>query len=240
MSDGAAFLGFPKETFGFLEELDRNNSRGWFGARRDVVERALITPAQEFVTTFGQRARQIYPYLVYDASTNGTGSLFRLSRDTRFSNNKAPYKTNLGFRFWLSEEARHAKRVGLYVHLDKSGVRVYGGAHRLSPEDLVAFRSHVGADPRAADLRRILADLAGRGYELEAEQLSRPPRGYRVDHPNADLLLFKSLFAYSPKIDPDVAQSSRLVGECLARAAALSDLNVWFAEAIPAPSLIAR
>lgn len=240
MRNSETFDGFPSETFIFLRQLEKNNDRAWFSARRDVVERALTTPAQEFVAAFGEGARQIYPRLVYDVRTNGMGSLFRLSRDTRFSSDKTPYKTNLGFRFWLSEEARDAKRVGLYVHLDKSGVRVYGGAHQLSPEDLAAFRSHVGVDSRAADLRRILTVLAERGYELEAEQLLRPPRGYPTDHPNADVLVFKSLCAYSPKIDPDAAQSSRLVGECLAHAAALRDLNVWFTEAIPAPSPVAR
>lgn len=240
MTDVDVFHGFPNETFSFLGELKRNNNREWFGARRDVVERALIVPAQAFVEAFGKGASVIYRQLVYDTSMNGTGTMFRLSRDTRFSNDKTPYKTNLGFRFWLSEDARRAKRVGLYVHLDQSGVRVGGGAHQLSPEDLIAFRSDVAADRRASVLRRILADMAKRGYELEAERLARAPRGYLADHPSADLLVYKSLFALSPKIDPSVAQSPRLVGDCLSHAAALRELNAWFSAALPLPSLRAR
>ena len=94
---------------------------------REEYEAHLYRPALLFVSTLGPALRKIYPQIVFDSRTNGSGSMFRLARDTRFSKDKSPYKTNLGFRFWLSEDARRAKRVGLYVHLDKTGVRVYGG-----------------------------------------------------------------------------------------------------------------
>lgn len=33
-----SFVGFPAATFRFLAELERNNDRDWFNARRDTVE----------------------------------------------------------------------------------------------------------------------------------------------------------------------------------------------------------
>lgn len=232
----AGFGGFPEECFEFLAALERHNNREWFHGMREPCETWVLLPARSFVEALGLELRNVYPLIVFDPSTNGAGSMFRLARDTRFSTNKSPYKTNLGFRFWLSPEARRAKRVGLYVHLDKSGVRVYGGTHRLMPEDLAAFREHVALERHAATLRRILADLENQGYELEAERLARVPRGYAASHAGADLLVVKSLFAVSPRIDRSVAVKPGLVDKCAAHAEALKPLNDWFSEALPLPA----
>jgi uncharacterized protein (TIGR02453 family) len=104
------FNGFPSLTFRFLRELECNNHGDWFIARQDVVEDIVLQPARAFVAVVGKRLQTIYPELVYDARTNGAGSMFRLNRDTRFSRDKSPYKTNLGFRFWLSRREREEKR----------------------------------------------------------------------------------------------------------------------------------
>ncbi|HEY3326420.1 MAG TPA: DUF2461 domain-containing protein [Novimethylophilus sp.] len=234
--NGSGFDGFPPACFEFLATLEQHNNREWFISMRETCETQAYLPAQSFTSSLGLALKKTHPEIVFDPRTNGMGSMFRLARDTRFSRDKSPYKTNLGFRFWLSEEARRAKRVGLYVHLDKSGVRVYGGAHQLTPEELATFRDHVAQDRHAAALRRILAELENMGYELEAERLARIPRGYAADHANADLLVYKSLFAISPKVAPDIARKPELVNECAAHAAALKPLNDWFAEALPLPS----
>lgn len=232
MSDHC-FSGFPQGCFDFLEALECHNNREWFNSARGICEKQVYQPAQLFVSAMGPRLKKICPELVFDPRTNGMGSMFRLARDTRFSRDKSPFKTNLGFRFWLSEKARRAGRIGLYVHLDRSGVRVYGGAHRLGPEDLAAFRIHVTQDRYAAVLRRILAGLEQAGCELDAERLDRVPRGYAADHGNADLLRYKSLFAVSPRMTVSVARKPLLVEECAAYAATFKPLNDWFARALP-------
>lgn len=229
----AVFNGFPEECFAFLRALEHHNDREWFAALREECETHVYRPAQLFVSALGPALRKIYPHIVFDPRTSGSGSMFRLARDTRFSKDKSPYKTNLGLRFWLSEAARRAKRVGLYVHLDKTGVRVYGGAHQVLPDELAAFRDYVIEGRHGTELRRTLSDLADRGYGLESERLARVPRGYPADHPSAELLLYKSLFAMSPKILPDVAQRAQLVGECARHAADLKPLNDWFSRALP-------
>ncbi len=53
-----------------------------------------------------------------------------------------------------------------------------------------------------------------------------------VERLSADSLVYKNLIALSPKIDPNVALSRRLVGERLPPAAALRALNAWFAAAL--------
>lgn len=221
------FAGFPVQTFRFLEELERNNERDWFAARRELAEDFIMRPAAEFVSAVGERLRGIYPELVYDVRTNGTGSMFRMNRDTRFTKDKSPYKTSLGFRFWLTPGERTRKRIRLYVHLDKEGLKVYGGEHcQMEPQNLATLRDAIAND-RAGRLNRILDGLSGCGFSLDAETSSRVPRGYPADHPNAELLRMKSLFARSPVVPLEIATSPALIDQCAAYAAALKPLNDW-------------
>lgn len=228
-----AFSGFPEACFDFFAALERHNNRDWFNGMRELYVTQVISPAQAFVEALGMALMAVYPHIVFDTRSNGSGSMFRLVRDTRFSKDKSLYKTNLGLRFWLSAAARRAGRVGLYVHLDKSGVRVYGGVHQLTSEELAAFRDYVAEKQHGDRLRRILSTLEKQEYGLEGERLTRVPRGYTVDHACADLLRYKSLFAMSPKIERDAALNSGLVGLCLTHAAALKPLNDWFTDALP-------
>jgi uncharacterized protein (TIGR02453 family) len=232
-SEQPAFSGFPEACFDFFTALERHNNRDWFNSMRELYVTQVISPAQAFVEALGMALVDVYPHIVFDTRSNGSGSMFRLARDTRFSKDKSPYKTNLGLRFWLSMAARRVGRVGLYVHLDKSGVRVYGGAHQINPEELAAFRNYVAEERQGDKLRGILSALENQGYCIEGERLVRVPRGYAADHVCADLLRYKSLFAMSPKIERNAALGSELVGLCLNHAAALKPLNDWLSDALP-------
>ncbi|MFZ5524285.1 MAG: DUF2461 domain-containing protein [Pseudomonadota bacterium] len=221
------FTGFPAETFHFMQELESNNNRDWFSANQDIYERAVIVPAQDFVAAFGIRARHIYPGLVYDTRINGTGSMFRMNRDTRFSKDKAPFKTNLGFRFWLTPDERLAKRVRLYVHLDKHGVRVYGGEHcMMEPDALHALREAIAKETKGR-INRLLEQLSKQGFAANDEKLVRVPRVYPSDHPNADLLRLKNMFMISPLITRESAGRKGFIEQCVHYAEILKPLNDW-------------
>jgi len=225
-----AFNGFPKECFEFLEALERHNSREWFSRMREECAAHVYHPTESFVNTLGPALTHIFPRIVFDSRTNGSGSMFRLARDTRFTTDKSPYKTNIGLRFWLSSAERAAKRVRLYVHLDKRGVRVYGGEHcRMKPADLAALREVIAAD-KGNSLKGILGRLEKSGFTSDAERLTRVPRGYPPDHPNADLLRLKSLFMYSPVVTSSVAQTPALIDHCVAHATTLKPLNDWLGD----------
>lgn len=227
------FEGFPPQTFQFFEELECNNDRTWFAAQRLRVDTCVMRPASAFVGALGERLRRVHPGLVFDARTNGSGSLFRLQRDARFSREGGPYKTNLGFRFWLSEAERAEKRVRLYVHLDTSGVRVYGGEHcQMEPARLALLREAIARDVDG-DLVALLAKLSRGGFEIDDQKLSRVPRGYGADHPRADLLRLRSLFVRSPPMSPELAQTPAMVDHCVAHVRALKPLNDWLGAGLP-------
>ena len=85
---------FGPGLFTFLADLRANNDREWFAANKQRYEEHVLEPALAFVAAFAPRLERISPHLRADARPSG-GSLFRIYRDTRFSKDKTPYKTNI-------------------------------------------------------------------------------------------------------------------------------------------------
>lgn len=231
-SPEAVFTGFPVECFGFLDGLKRHNERSWFERHRAEFEQFVLEPSRTFVVRFGSALRARYPALVFDPAVNGTGSMFRLARDIRFSRDKSPYKTNLGFRFWLSEKARAKRHVGIYVNVATGGVEVYGGAHGLDPTKTRAFRNGLKTAKQGAQFQSIIDELLCQGYRLHGECLARAPREFPAEHPQANLARYKDLMAISPIIDRTAASQPALIDACVRSAAALKPLNDWFVKAL--------
>ena len=100
------FSGFSPEAIQFLADLAANNDRAWFQPRKADYERLLKEPLEALVAALAERfeARGI------PLQADPKRSIFRIYRDTRFSKDKSPYKTNVGASFpWV--EARLAQRV---------------------------------------------------------------------------------------------------------------------------------
>ncbi len=80
---------FTSKTLSFLRALKRNNSREWFHARRDDYEAHVRGPMVAIVERLAEDFRTVAPEFSADPKT----SIFRQWRDTRFSENKTPLKT---------------------------------------------------------------------------------------------------------------------------------------------------
>ena len=92
------FSGFSPEAIQFLADLAANNDRAWFQPRKADYERLLKEPLEALVAALAERfeARGI------PLQADPKRSIFRIYRDTRFSKDKSPYKTNVGASFpWV-------------------------------------------------------------------------------------------------------------------------------------------
>jgi len=127
---------FGPELFSFLEDLGANNDREWFAANKRRYEEHLLEPALAFIGEFAPRLEKISPHFRADARPSG-GSLFRIYRDTRFSKDKSPYKTNVGLHF-RHERAKDAHAPGYYLHIGPD--EVFGGAGIWHPATDAANR----------------------------------------------------------------------------------------------------
>lgn len=173
---------FTPALFGFLKDLAANNNRDWFWANKDRYERDVRQPALEFITDFGPRLSSISEYFVADSRTVG-GSLFRIHRDTRFSKDKTPYKTNTGMHF-RHVRAKDAHAPGFYVHLQPRGSFAGVGIWGPDGPTATAIRQAIVDDPaawkKAAYGKRFRDAYAMDDHD---DKLKRPPRGFDPEHP---------------------------------------------------------
>lgn len=172
---------FGPGLFWFLEELERNNNKPWFEKNKPRYIAEVRDPLLGFVSDFGPRLRKISRHLVADPRPVG-GSMFRIYRDTRFSPDKRPYKTNAGAQF-RHARAKDVHTPGYYLHLGIDGVFAAGGIWHPDGESLQKIRGAIAEKP--ARWRKLLSAppyRAGR-LALGGASLKRPPRGFDPDHP---------------------------------------------------------
>lgn len=79
-------------TFDFLKKLENNNNREWFNAHKNLFTAARIDVISFVEELIGSMAE----FDVEIGEIDAEKSLFRIYRDTRFSTNKEPYKSNFG------------------------------------------------------------------------------------------------------------------------------------------------
>ena len=173
------FARFEKKTIRFLRELEANNNREWFKANKSRYEEDVLDVALRFIQSMQDPLADFAPHFMAVPTRIG-GSLMRVYRDTRFSKNKLPYKTNIGIQF-RHELAKNVHAPGYYVHIDPEQVFIGVGMWRPESDPLRGIRERIAAKP--AEWRRAVGDKGfQRHFKLGGEALSRPPRGFDKNH----------------------------------------------------------
>jgi uncharacterized protein (TIGR02453 family) len=121
------------------------------------------------------------------------GSLFRIYRDTRFSPDKRPYKTQAGMSF-RHRSGRDVHGPVFYLHLEPGNVFAAAGVWHPPAETLARVRDAIVAE--AGRWRRVRASRAAALDEGDA--LKRPPRGYDPGHPFVEDLKRRSFTSSTP------------------------------------------
>ena len=162
------FQGWQGDFQAFFIGLQLDNSKRYFDAHRNEYQELVRGPLELLV-------QELEPEF-------GPSKLFRPNRDTRFSANKEPYKTNVA-----------ASGAGGYVSLDAKGLTAAGGRYHLEPPELARFRTAVAAERSGSQLAGIVAGLRAKGYDVHGEELKRVPPPHPQEHPRGALLRHKRL-----------------------------------------------
>jgi len=183
--------GFTKKTLAFLRALDRHNTREWFHARKDRYLAEVRAPMVELV----ERLAVDLPAFAPDLVANPRTSLYRPYRDTRFSANKTPIKTNIAAVFPHRLLPKH-EGAGFYLEIAPRHVWYGGGLYMPTSSQLHLLREHI-----AANHRRLARIVASPSYTrafgtLQGDRLQRVPRGFAKDHPAAQWLVYRQFLAF--------------------------------------------
>src|SRR4051812_25785436 len=92
--------------FEFLNLLKQNNNRDWFNEHKAVFQQEL-----QLIEEFAEALLQKMSKHDLIETPSGKKSLYRIYRDTRFSQNKIPYKTHWSGSF---KRATKQRRGGYY------------------------------------------------------------------------------------------------------------------------------
>jgi uncharacterized protein (TIGR02453 family) len=226
------FSGFPEETVRFYQELARHNNRDWFEAHKQDYKTQVLKPAQQFVLTMGERLQTVAPELVIDSRTTGSGAIFRIYRDTRFSPDKTPYKTFLGIWWWEGLRPKN-ENSGFYFQLEPEKLYLAVGIYILPPPLLKLYRDAVVHPELGIAVAHAVKQVTAIGvYQIGGIHYKRPPRGYDANHPNARFLLHNGLYAFIEDDIPRELSSEALVEYCSVRFHEMAPIHHWLVKVL--------
>lgn len=185
-----------KANFDFLEKLKMNNNREWFNTNKDYY-----SASHQNTIDFADALLEELKKHDHIETPSGKKSLFRIYKDTRFSKDKAPYKTHWGSSF---SRATKLLRGGYYVHIEPNNCFVGGGFWNPNSEDLKRIREEIAID--ANDLRKVINSKTFKQTfgELIGDKVKTAPKGFHKDHPDIDLLRFKQFLLVKKISDKEV------------------------------------
>ena len=180
----------------FLKKLKKNNNRDWFAVHKEKYLQELSN-IEAFADALLLEVNK------HDTieTPSGKKSLHRIYRDTRFSKDKTPYKTNWSGSFTRATKKR---RGGYYFHIEPGNTIIAGGFWSPEPKDLKRIRDEFAQD--AAPLRKILKSktFVSTFGTLEGEQVKTTPKGFDAENPNIDLLRYKQFIILKKFSDKEV------------------------------------
>ena len=181
----------------YLAELEAHNDRAWFAETKAERARALAA-FDGLVADVQQRVGAFDPAVLGHDPKKLT---FKLTRDTRFSNDKSPYNPSL--RAHVGPAGKLPVPVGYYLMVRPGGRSFLGGGlfAAMFKDATDRVRRAIAADGDAWE--RVVEGLAP--LQVEGEALKRVPQGFDAAHPQAGWLKFKSWYLELPVPDEDVA-----------------------------------
>jgi uncharacterized protein (TIGR02453 family) len=201
---------FPPDAVRFLRALKRNNRREWFQPRKEEYEAKVRAPMIAIIEQLAVDFRTFGPELVASPKV----SLYRVYRDTRFSEDKTPYKTHIAASFPWRGLPKH-EGAGVYFHVAPDEVWIGGGMYAPQSPQLHAVREHIAGNVKR--LRHIIDAPAFKKMfgMLEGEKLQRVPRGFPKDHEAAELLKHRQFLAVV-ELPSTIASDAAFYGRLIA------------------------
>lgn len=199
-----------KEILTFLRDLSCNNNKEWFTANKTryvAVQQKWYVFCEQLIATIGQYDPDIAKLSIKDCT-------YRIYRDTRFSNDKTPYKTHFGV--FLAPGGKKSMHAGYYFHVGTGGDKGYPAEHMLAAGNycydskaIKILREDIsyGWD----EFKHDVIDTAHPAFHIDMDDaLKRVPKEYPADAPYADFMRLKN-YCLVMNVDDNFITSPNLV-----------------------------
>lgn len=197
-----------KTVLSFLNDLKKKNTKEWFNENRKRYEES-----KEKMLFFTElMIQEIAKFDDEISLINPKDCLFRIFRDVRFSNDKTPYKTNMGS--FITRDGRKSHRAGYYIHIEPGNSFIGGGVWCPLAEPLKAIRSEIYDN--ADGFKEVINDKNFKKHfdSIHGEQLKTAPKGFPKDFKDIELLRYKS-YAFGQEFDDKTVKSDDFVAKAV-------------------------
>ena len=218
---------FTKDTLKFWRGLAVNNNKAWFDENRPAYEEHLREPYRRLAADLVHEVHDREPEYDLDPKQ----AIYRINRDVRFSNDKTPYKTELGIT--IGRTQKHDPSYPAYtVRLGTEGVSIAGGMYAPSPALRDHLRSYLGHNH--ASLRKLAEARSFASYfdEIQGEKGKRIPKELVELAANEPLVYNKQWVYWAGYEDPNLLLSEDLGGFILDHWEAARPINEYFKTAV--------
>ena len=127
-----------EEVLNFLTELRKNNNKEWFERNKN-----RYLKVKEHIESFTQNLlNSIFEFDEPTKFLTPKDCTYRIYRDTRFSQDKSPYKTHIGI-FINPPFGKKSYRMGYYLHLEPGNCMIGVGNVCLPPVLITGIRKSI-------------------------------------------------------------------------------------------------
>ncbi len=214
-----------KQVLSFLTELKQNNNKEWFDENRDRYQesRKKVLFLTELIN------HELAKFDNEIGILDPKNCVFRIFRDVRFSNDKTPYKTNMGS--FIAKGGRKSVHAGYYIHIEPSGSFVGGGSYCPPADALKAIRTEIF--DHADEFKELIKSKSFlKNYpEMYDDKLKTAPKGFPKDFADIDLLKYKS-FAFTSGLDDETITSDDFVAVVVDKLRELYPVNRFINRAL--------
>ena len=189
----------------FFKDLAKHNDREWFAANKKRYERDVKKPFESFITDMILRMQAVDPNCKIEAKD----AIFRIYRDTRFSKDKTPYKTQMSAV--VSRGGRKDITLeGIYLELGFKHIRMYGGVYQPDKDQLYRIRQEILYN--LSDFEKLLNEkkFKARFGEIRGEKNKRLPPEFAETQDKQPLIANKQ-FYYFTEFDPKLLTTDGLI-----------------------------
>ena len=181
----------------FLYELSQNNNRAWFEANKATFQKEVQRPFEQLVAEIIGEIKAFDPRFQMDPKQ----ATFRIYRDTRFSNDKTPYKTHMAAVF-TNGGRQNLHDPGFYLHIEYGLLQLGGGAYFLEKEPLQKVRAKIMENPSAFRSLIEAPEFVEKYGEIKGEKNKVLPAPFKQAAEIEPMILNKQ-FYYMAELDSE-------------------------------------